>query len=104
MTMKKQFQRKVEDFVCENCGAVVAGDGYTNHCPACLYSKDVDINPGDRASACGGLMKPVSVEVKNGGYIILHECVKCGKTRRNKSAPNDNFDTILKITKGMPLP
>ncbi|MDR3208951.1 MAG: RNHCP domain-containing protein [Rickettsiales bacterium] len=98
--MAKRFQRKIEDFICENCGAKVAGNGYTNHCPECLCSKDVDINPGDRASACGGLMRPVAVEVGKDGFVILHECAKCGKKRRNKSAENDNFDTILKIMSG----
>jgi len=96
--MNKQFQRRIENFACENCKAAVTGDGYTNHCPACLYSKDVDINPGDRAADCGGLMKPVSIEVKNDGYIILHVCEKCGKERKNKSAANDSFDMILKIS------
>ena len=26
------------------------GNGYTNHCPKCLWSKHVDINPGDRGA------------------------------------------------------
>jgi ribosomal protein L37AE/L43A len=98
--MAKRFQRRIEDFICENCGAKVAGNGYTNHCPVCLYSKDVDVNPGDRASACGGLMAPVAVEAKKDGWAILHRCLKCGKERKNKSAGNDNFDEILKIAGG----
>ena len=40
-----KFKRKKENFVCENCGAEVKGDGFTNHCPKCLYSKHVDIFP-----------------------------------------------------------
>jgi len=101
--MNKQFQRKIESFICENCGASVTGDGYTNHCPVCLCSKDVDINPGDRASKCHGLMRPVSVEVKKDGYVILHKCVKCGKERKNKSAQNDSFDAILNIARGIAI-
>ena len=62
------FIRKTEDFICENCGAVVVGNGYTNHCPACLYSKHVDRSPGDRAADCGGLMEPVAVALKRGDY------------------------------------
>ena len=100
--MNKLFQRTVENFVCENCGAHVFGNGYTNHCPKCLFSKDVDVNPGDRANPCGGLMAPVGAEVKKDGYIILHKCVKCGKERKNKSAPDDDFDAILNIMKGEP--
>ena len=60
------FIRKTEDFICENCGAVVVGNGYTNHCPVCLYSKHVDRSPGDRAAGCGGLMEPVAVALKRG--------------------------------------
>ena len=39
-----------EEFVCENCGKKVKKLGYScrNHCPYCLHSKHVDINPGDR--------------------------------------------------------
>ena len=69
--MSATFIRKTEDFVCENCGQEVKGNGYTNHCPRCLYSKHVDINPGDRASDCGGLMKPVAVELRHGERIII---------------------------------
>ncbi|MDR0319263.1 MAG: RNHCP domain-containing protein [Rickettsiales bacterium] len=93
----KSFQRNIEDFECGNCGAEVKGDGYTNHCPKCLWSRDVDINPGDRASGCGGMMRPVGIETAAGGFVIIHECEKCGKRKRNKSAEGDDFDEMLKI-------
>lgn len=51
---EKKFQRQIEDFVCEKCGKEVKGDGYTDHCPRCLRSKHVDVNPGDRRSKCNG--------------------------------------------------
>lgn len=95
--MQKKFQRKIEDFVCENCGFKVTGNGYTNHCPKCLWSKHVDINPGDRLSDCGGLMEPISIETKAGEYTILHKCIKCGYEKRNKKVDEDDFDEILKI-------
>jgi len=95
--MEKRFRRCVEDFVCENCGEEVKGGGYTNHCPKCLWSRDVDINPGDRASGCGGMMRPIAVEVKKGEYVILHKCIKCGKERKNKSAENDDFAAVLAL-------
>ena len=60
----KRFSRRTEDFTCEHCGTKVKGNGYTNHCPQCLYSKHVDINPGDRLSDCGGLMEPIDIEQK----------------------------------------
>ena len=58
----RSFQRRIENFVCEHCGEKVIGDGYTNHCPKCLWSKHVDVNPGDRMAHCGGMMKPEALE------------------------------------------
>lgn len=97
MTTKK-FQRTKEDFTCGHCGFFVAGNGYTNHCPRCLWSKHVDINPGDRAAKCQGLMRPQSVEIKRGEYILSHKCVSCGFGKRNKVSPDDNFDAILNLS------
>jgi hypothetical protein len=95
--MIKRFQRKIEDFTCGECGEEIKGDGYTNHCPHCLWSKHVDINPGDRASDCGGLMEPVSKEIEKDEYVITHRCVECKYEKRNKSAPKDDFDKLLNI-------
>ncbi|MCL2439392.1 MAG: RNHCP domain-containing protein [Alphaproteobacteria bacterium] len=95
--MPKLFTRTVEDFDCANCGAKISGTGYTNHCPHCLCSKHVDINPGDRANTCGGLMRPSSIEKKGDEISIVHRCEKCGHTRKNKSADGDDFDEILKV-------
>lgn len=94
----KRFTRRIEDFTCEHCGTLVHGDGYTNHCPQCLWSKHVDNNPGDRESDCGGMMEPIAIESKKDGYIITHKCQKCGKIIRQHSAENDKFDSILKIS------
>jgi len=94
------FIRKKEDFTCENCGTKVAGNGYTNHCPNCLYSKHVDnLVPGDRDHPCHGPMKPIGVELVKGSYTLLHRCLKCGKEIKNKTAENDNFEEILRLTK-----
>ena len=92
------FLRKIEDFVCKNCGQKVKGDGYSNHCPNCLYSKHVDINPGDRAENCGGSMKPIQVELDHGEYVIVHKCDKCGYKKRNKTSPKDNMDLIVQLS------
>lgn len=97
--MPKKFQRKIEDFVCEKCGYEVEGNGYTNHCPRCLWSKHVDINPGDRESDCGGMMEPIGVEMKNGEYVILHRCLKCGFEKKNKVSPENDFEKILQLAK-----
>jgi len=95
----KKFTKRVEDFTCKNCGENVSGDGFTNHCPKCLYSKHVDTSPGDRSSSCNGIMKPVLVELEKGEYILTHKCQKCGHTKRNKVAKDDDFDEILKLSK-----
>ncbi len=93
----KKFTRTTENFICEHCGAEVKGNGYTNHCPQCLYSKHVDINPGDREADCGGLMEPVDFEQKNGKYIIVHRCQKCGFVRKNKVSDDDDFQAVLQL-------
>lgn len=93
-----KFQRKIEDFVCANCGEKVVGNGYTDHCPKCLWSKHVDINPGDRKCKCNGLMEPVGIEYKNGKYRINYKCTKCCYTHTVDSNVNDNFETILSIS------
>ena len=58
----------------------------------------MDVNPGDRAATCGGLMEPVGTELKNGGWVIRHRCVKCGFERKNKAVSEDNFDVLLQIS------
>lgn len=95
----KKFIKVIEDFVCENCGVEVAGRGFTNHCPKCLWSKHVDVNPGDRAAGCGGMMEPSRVEVDGDGYAITHRCVICGHEKKNKAAAEDDFEELLKIAR-----
>jgi rubrerythrin len=95
--MSTTFKRVIEDFICEHCGAETSGDGYTNHCPKCLYSLHVDVNPGDRANGCGGLMEPVAVEYKSSGSVITHRCLKCGTLKNNKSAKDDNMNVMLEL-------
>lgn len=94
----KKFQRKIEDFVCANCGASVKGTGYTDHCPNCLWSKHMDINPGDRQSSCRGLMEPVGVEIKGGQNLIHYQCQKCGFKHRVRADKKDDFEAVIKLT------
>lgn len=96
--MHRKFERTIENFTCENCKTDVLGNGYTNHCPECLWSKHVDINPGDRREVCEGLMKPKSIDLKAGEYVLVHQCQACGFERRNKIVKEDNFNTILEIS------
>lgn len=94
----RKFQRKKEDFVCKNCGEKVLGNGYTDHCPRCLWSLHIDINPGDRSSVCRGMMKPCGIEIKGKINFILYECLKCGFKHRVKAAKEDDFNEILKLS------
>lgn len=97
--MTKRFLRRIENFVCENCKKFVEGNGYTNHCPHCLFSKHVDINPGDRKATCGGIMEPESVENGRKGFVITFCCKKCGFVGRNKSFKDDDMDKIIELSK-----
>ena len=99
--MGKLFTKNDSGFICGNCGKDVPPLKYSsrNHCPYCLYSLHVDINPGDRASECRGLMKPFSVSPhpqKN--YVITHKCLKCGALKNNRSAQDDNVSLLIKLT------
>lgn len=98
MNSTKKFQKKVENFFCLKCGFKVLGDGYTNHCPKCLWSRHVDINPGDRESKCGGMMRPVSVFKKGNEYVLVHECEICQLKKRNGVARKDNFQKVIDIS------
>jgi len=91
------FKRTIEDFVCEHCGALVTGDGYTNHCPHCLWSKHVDVEPGDRAAVCGGMMEPIRIEGTTPKYRITHRCEKCKLMRLISISKNDDTQAVLAI-------
>lgn len=95
----KGFTRTIEDFNCAHCGAVVHGNGYTNHCPKCLWSRHVDNNPGDRAATCGGMMRPISVAPDGTRFIITHKCEICGKEKRQRTTDEDDINTIIEISK-----
>jgi len=98
MMNSKKFQRTKEDFACEKCGFFMRGSGYTNHCSQCLWSKHVDVNPGDRQATCQGLMEPIGVELKGREYTIFHRCISCNFEKRNKMSKDDNFDVILQLS------
>ncbi|MBQ3126333.1 MAG: RNHCP domain-containing protein [Clostridia bacterium] len=106
--MEKRFRKNDSAFICAHCGAEVAPLGYSsrNHCPVCLWSLHLDENPGDRASDCGGQMRPIRVEPDpRKGYVIVHKCEKCGAIRRCKAAHEaavqpDDIDLLIKLTAG----
>lgn len=92
-----------EEFICENCGKKVAKLNYTarDHCPFCLYSKHVDILPGDRNNSCQGLLKPIDIEKFKDTYKIIYQCEKCHEKHKNIIANDDDYDEILKVMKKM---
>ena len=97
----KMFSKNDKSFICENCNKEVNPLNYTSrdHCPYCLYSKHVDINPGDRQEECHGDLEPVGIDIDSKkGYVIVFKCKKCGKIRRNKAAKDDNMDLIIKLS------
>ena len=85
--------------MCENCGTLVRGDGYTNHCPECLYSKHVDNNPGDRLNDCGGLMKPIGAFLRKQEWLLRQECQKCGEVRVIRAREEDSKEALEKVIK-----
>ena len=98
--MDKNFQKNDSGFICVNCGKEVNPLGYTSrdHCPYCLTSLHVDINPGDRANACKGQLKPIDVKSDSKkGYIIVYKCEKCGQLHNNKSANDDDLNVIISV-------
>lgn len=91
-----------DSFTCKVCDRLVvatdAGSEHRNHCPNCLSSLHVDIEPGDRASECGGFMEPVGVWVrKNGEWAIIHRCNRCGQFSSNRIAADDNPMKLMSI-------
>lgn len=93
------FKKTVENFVCEKCGHSNVGNGFTDHCSKCLWSKHVDINPGDRKEKCGGMMEPVETGEKNGEFRVKNKCQKCGFERWSKILPDDNFEIATAVAK-----
>ena len=89
-----------EPFACAACGRAVEpprkGERYhgtiRNHCPRCLASLHVDgALPGDRTSACRGVMDAVDVRLTgHKGEQLLHRCRRCGKEQWNKVAKDDD--------------
>ena len=102
----KRFTKNDSGFICKNCGKEVLPLGYTsrNHCPFCLCSLHVDINPGDRANECQGILRPIqTLPDPKKGFVIIHRCDKCGKIHRNRAANEakvqpDSIGLIIKLS------
>ena len=99
MSKRKNFIFKNEAFICEHCNEENPKVAKVrNQCRKCLCSKHLDNLPGDRSALCAGLMTPMYAELdKKRGYMITHECTKCGFKRRNQSLADDNFDLLIEL-------
>ncbi|MBX3117774.1 MAG: RNHCP domain-containing protein [Fimbriimonadaceae bacterium] len=89
-------------FSCRKCGMLVPWDGggteHRNHCPSCLHSVHLDIEPGDRAADCGAVMEPISVWVRRKGeWAIVHRCLDCGALSSNRIAADDNEVLLVSL-------
>lgn len=94
----KRFTRKIENFACSVCGTGVEGSGYTDHCPKCLWSKHVDVFPGDRKAECKDLMEPIGATQKKGKWRIFYRCQGCNYERFNDASSNDDFEKIIELS------
>ena len=97
----KRFTMRDEEFICENCNQKVSKLQVTarDHCPFCLYSKHVDILPGDRQNQCKGLLKPIGIEKFKDTYKIIYQCEKCHRNHKNIMAQDDDMSRIIEISK-----
>lgn len=96
----KKFNMIDEEFICQNCNKTVKPLIYSarDHCPYCLCSKHVDINPGDRNNSCQGLLKPIGIEKFKDTYKIIYKCEKCLQEHKNIMAKDDDMNEIIKIS------
>lgn len=103
--MGRRFTHRNEGFSCLLCAHLVAPlkGSCRNHCPKCLSSMHVDINPGDRANECKGLMQPVQIVMKTDSQILVHRCTVCGHLQRNRIAVDDDLEKVLEIMRTNPL-
>ena len=99
----KLFTKLDEQFICENCKQKIEKLKYTtrDHCNYCLYSKHVDINPGDRQNQCKGLLRPIGIEKFKNAYKIIYKCEKCNQIHKNIMANDDNMDLIIELSKNI---
>ena len=110
---RKALHVVYDTFICVHCGYTVtptdSGTEHRNHCSHCLWSRHVDMRPGDRRSGCRGGMEPIAVWLRGGGeWSVLHRCEKCGIIKPNRIAGDDDEVTLFAIAArpltGIPFP
>ena len=89
-------------FRCVHCrfdvSTAAVGTAHRNHCPNCLWSRHVDDVPGDRAADCGSSMEPIAITVrKDGEWVLIHRCNRCGVLHSNRTAGDDNPLLLVRV-------
>ncbi|MFA5258243.1 MAG: RNHCP domain-containing protein [Opitutales bacterium] len=87
---------------CLHCGGSFTSDApgtrNRNHFPHCLWSVHLDESPGDRSARCGGEMEPIAVSMRRDGeWLLIHRCTKCGRLHANRVAGDDNAVALLAL-------
>lgn len=100
--MSRKSRAERGDFTCVRCKRTVLnqswGTRHRNHCPACLWSRHLDEEPGDRACPCAQPMQPVAIEVRaDGEWAIIHRCTGCHTLRTNRVAGDDHELALLAL-------
>ncbi len=101
---KKEENTNFECAVCKKHVMRLQNGTYSNHCPFCLSSLHVDdMIPGDRKSACRGVMMACRIKF-NGkkGWQLVHKCIRCWAEKSNKIAEgdvqSDDWTKIIKLS------
>jgi len=85
-----------EAFRCGHCqkSVPIGGVMIRDHCPFCLWGRHLDNIPGDRASNCGGLMKPLHFSFAGDTRWIHYSCTQCHHVFRVRSHPDDGLEIL----------
>lgn len=107
MSSSQSSSRRHEagNITCIHCKLPISGQAWgtqhRNHCPACLFSRHVDEQVGDRRSPCRQPMRPIGIEVKpgahSGEWSLIHRCEGCGVIRVNRIAGDDSERSLLAL-------
>jgi hypothetical protein len=98
----KRRRHEPEFFRCTHCrfdvAAAAPGTAHRNHCPACLWSRHVDDEPGDRAADCSSAMEPIAITVRGDGeWVLIHRCNGCGVLHSNRTAADDSPLLLVRL-------
>jgi hypothetical protein len=94
--------RRSGTFRCRHCRLDVSteapGTAHRNHCPNCLWSRHLDVVPGDRAAGCAAAMEAIAVCVRaDGEWALVHRCTGCSAVRLNRIAGDDNPLALMRL-------